>query len=642
MAVQQNQNQKIDQDKRQALPRLVADANGVVLYANDAFNTLTRRDSAIEKGENILNILIFQDMEDVFHGAWMGNDPEDVLAGLFDGEHHVSFGTGMRPVPLQFNWVDMVDGKRFLVASSIAENQKAVDDLMPMLGGEKPGGGEDVEYFDTDDMALNHFLDMSHEVLCTLQVDGAFEWMNDTFCAALKTDGTVLGQKTFVDLVHPDERNVVRQTLSNLNHDMDGQIVNLDCRMIASDGDVLSAQWRLKKTDGQIYCVGQDVTDIKRHENTLKQQQDKLLEAEAIGKMGHWHWRLGEDHFEWSDEIYRIFGQDRNAFIPTIDSMNTMIHSRDVSRIMQVFQRAMIENKDYELDFKINRPSGAICYVRLQGRCETDMDGDVIGLYGIMQDITQDTLREEDLREAKEAAERAYAAKSRFLANMSHELRTPLNAIIGFSEMIQNQLLGPIGNDRYLEYIGGIRESGGHLLDLISDILDMSKIEAGKYQLDLEKFSIAKVVRMAVHMMEGRAVDSSIKMIVDIDDEELQIIADRRALMQMLLNLLSNSVKFSGSNTQIRVTCRKHENFVQIDVADNGIGIPSHKLQTIMKPFEQVSSEYTRDHEGSGLGLAITKELIEMHGGKIEIESVIDQGTTVSIRLPYDASQERA
>ena len=307
--------------------------------------------------------------------------------------------------------------------------------------------------------------------------------------------------------------------------------------------------------------------------------------------------------------------------------------------MMQVFQRAIIEQNDYEMDFRLHRPDGEIKFIRCEGRCETDLDDDVIALYGIMQDVTEATKREIDLREAKESAERAYAAKSQFLANMSHELRTPLNAIIGFSEMIERQLLGPIGTEKYLEYIGGIRQSGEHLLDLISDILDMSKIEAGKYELHLEKFNIAKVIRMAIHMMEGRALDAEIKINIDISNEELNIVADRRAVMQMILNLLSNAVKFSKHGKTINVQMKEREEHLSIRVEDEGIGIPANKLASITLPFEQAESDYTREYEGSGLGLAITKDLTEIHGGSLHIESTIDVGTTVTIRLPYEAKQ---
>jgi two-component system cell cycle sensor histidine kinase PleC len=264
----------------------------------------------------------------------------------------------------------------------------------------------------------------------------------------------------------------------------------------------------------------------------------------------------------------------------------------------------------------------------------------VVALFGIMQDITERTIYESRLREALAATERAYAAKSQFLANMSHELRTPLNAIIGFSEMMQRQLLGPIGTEKYLDYLTGIRESGEHLLDLISDILDMSKIEAGKYELDPEDLNIAKVIRLAVHMMEGRAQDARIRIVIDIDDENRHIVCDRRAFMQILLNVLSNAVKFTRPGGEVRIECRAREDGALIRIQDNGIGIPASKLANITNPFEQAASHFTRDHEGTGLGLSITKELVELHGGVLHIDSTVGVGTAVTIRLPLDARRK--
>jgi two-component system cell cycle sensor histidine kinase PleC len=292
------------------------------------------------------------------------------------------------------------------------------------------------------------------------------------------------------------------------------------------------------------------------------------------------------------------------------------------------------------MEFRIIRPDGKMRFIQLQGRCETDEDGDIMALFGIMQDITERVQYERELKDAKEQAERAYAAKSQFLANMSHELRTPLNAIIGFSEMMQRQLLGPIGTPKYLDYINGIRESGEHLLDLISDILDMSKIEAGKYQLDVETFNLIKVLRLGAHMIEGRALDAEVKVITDIkSDEAIDITADRRAVMQMVLNLLSNAVKFTEAGGQVRIECERKPDFVAFKITDTGIGIPANKLQYVTQPFEQAANQFTRNHEGSGLGLAITKELAELHGGSIQIESQLGVGTAVTIRLPYDCSK---
>lgn len=379
---------------------------------------------------------------------------------------------------------------------------------------------------------------------------------------------------------------------------------------------------------------------LEAKEKELIRRETQLEEAESIGRMGHWYWKLGQDNFEWSSEIFRIFGLEEDKTEPTLFSLNDMVHKSDVGRVNQVLQRAMIEEKDYEMEFRINRPDGEVRYIKCEGRCAKDDEGDVTALYGIMQDMTERVLYEQELREARDRAERAYAAKSQFLANMSHELRTPLNAIIGFSEMMQRQLLGPIGTEKYLEYVDGIRGSGEHLLDLISDILDMSKIEAGKYDLDFQEINVNDTIETAVGMMQGRAQEEGIQVKIQKEPSpDLSIVADRRGFIQILLNLLSNAVKFSEEKDSVFVECYERDDYLALKVIDHGIGIPAHKLAQITKPFEQVSGSYTREHEGSGLGLAITKELAEMHGGLLAIESTVGEGTTVTVRLPYDASK---
>jgi two-component system cell cycle sensor histidine kinase PleC len=200
--------------------------------------------------------------------------------------------------------------------------------------------------------------------------------------------------------------------------------------------------------------------------------------------------------------------------------------------------------------------------------------------------------------------------------------------------MIQRQLLGPVGNARYLEYVGGIRESGEHLLDMINDILDMSKIEIGKYELYLEEINVGKIIRLAVHMIEGRAHEAQVHLITEDLPEDIQTVADRRALMQILLNLLSNAVKFTNAGGSVEIKCQCELGGVAIVVSDTGIGIPKDKIGVVTMPFEQLASELTRRHEGSGLGLAITKDLIELHGGTLEIESELGIGTSVTVLLP--------
>lgn len=514
-----------------------------------------------------------------------------------------------------------------------------------------------------DHMAV--FVTMGHDFLILMSSSGQIVECNDIFTQAVGYTSKELKNRSFLDLIYEDDKSAIQpifKTLMSstrdetcdsvpfLTHGPSLPVVNCECRIVTSKGDVFWLDCRIKLVEGQLYLVARDLTQAKVHEHELLRREQQLSEAQSIGHMGHWVWYVGDEKLEFSDEIFSIFGQTRDDFIPTIDGINNVLHRRDRGRMAQAFQRALIERKNYQMEFRIVRPDNNVRFILLQGRCETDESGDVISLFGIMQDITQRTQYERELCDAKESAERAYAAKSQFLANMSHELRTPLNAIIGFSEMIEKQMLGPIGTPKYIDYIVGIRESGEHLLDLISDILDMSKIEAGKYTLDLEEFNLLKILRLAVHMMEGRALEAGVKIFSSIPDgEDLPMRGDRRAIMQMILNVLSNAVKFTEDGGEVRLYCQvrhsgdlsigHNDDIIEICIEDTGIGIPASKLPYVTKPFEQAANHFTRNHEGSGLGLAITKELAELHGGNLIITSKLGVGTSVTMSIPRYPAQ---
>lgn len=524
------------------------------------------------------------------------------------------------PLMFQFDWITGADRRMYLVGAAVAEDPSHAD-------------------------AADAFMDLSSDAMLVLNAQGLVTKANQAFFAALGYPRDVLGRRAFVDLFQESERPTIRSNLQMLHCAGDDDKTpcrgaDFEGRMMTADNRILRMQWQPFKIGALYYCIGRDVSATKAQEKALERREKQLEEAESIARMGHWHWTIGQQRFEWSAEIYRIFGLDPKEFSPDFHALAARVHKHDRDRVNQAFQRAIIEQNDYDMEFRILRPEGEVRYIRCEGRCARDSSGEVTALYGIMQDMTERVAQEIALRDAKDAAERAYNAKSQFLANMSHELRTPLNAIIGFSEMMQRQLLGPIGTEKYLEYIAGIRESGEHLLDLITDILDMSKIEAGKYELDLEEVPVAKTIGLALHMMEGRGLESGVKICALKDvAQDLHIIADRRAVMQIMLNLLSNAVKFSRQGGEVQVTCQAREDDIVLKVIDHGIGIPPNKLATITRPFEQVSASYTREHEGSGLGLAITKELVEMHGGSMSIDSVLGHGTSVTIRLPFDASK---
>ncbi|HMN51751.1 MAG TPA: ATP-binding protein [Xanthobacteraceae bacterium] len=233
----------------------------------------------------------------------------------------------------------------------------------------------------------------------------------------------------------------------------------------------------------------------------------------------------------------------------------------------------------------------------------------------------------------KTRAEEASQAKSEFLANMSHELRTPLNAIIGFSEIMESGMFGSLGSEKYHEYCRDIRESGRYLLDVINDILDMAKIEAGRMPFELESVRLEDIVPEAMRVMSVKANEKRLACRTEIS-EGLMLRADRRAVKQILLNLVSNAIKFTPDGGHIRVTARSSGKAAFIVIEDSGIGIPRDALRRLGRPFEQVESQLTKTQAGSGLGLAIAKSLTELHGGRMRIRSIENVGTTVFLRMP--------
>ncbi|EWY42711.1 histidine kinase [Skermanella stibiiresistens SB22] len=243
------------------------------------------------------------------------------------------------------------------------------------------------------------------------------------------------------------------------------------------------------------------------------------------------------------------------------------------------------------------------------------------------------------LESALRQAELANRTKSEFLANMSHELRTPLNAIIGFSEMMVARIFGPIGECHYAGYAQDIHESGKLLLNIINDILDLSKIEAGRLELRLENIELGEIIEPCQRLIAERVEIADLRVVVDAQDlERLTIHADPTKLKQVLLNLLSNAVKFTPRGGTVTVAVRRlNDDSISLSVSDTGIGMTAHDLALAMQPFRQVDNSHTRKYQGTGLGLPLAKALAELHGGQLRVASMPGIGTTVTVLLPIAA-----
>jgi PAS domain S-box-containing protein len=260
-----------------------------------------------------------------------------------------------------------------------------------------------------------------------------------------------------------------------------------------------------------------------------------------------------------------------------------------------------------------------------------------------VRDITERKEIEAALQDAKTAAETSNRTKSEFLANMSHELRTPLNAVIGFSEIFMHEMMGPLGNEKYQDYASDIHSSGKHLLNLINDILDISKIESGEARMFEEEIDVGEIVNSTLRLLAERAATNHITIVAEIGTGLPLLCADERKLKQILINLVSNAVKFSNSGGEIviRVWSAMESGFV-IQVEDSGIGIALQDIPKALAPFQQIESDLNRSYEGTGLGLPLTKSLVELHGGSLNLESQLGVGTTVTVRFPASRITSRA
>jgi PAS domain S-box-containing protein len=311
---------------------------------------------------------------------------------------------------------------------------------------------------------------------------------------------------------------------------------------------------------------------------------------------------------------------------------------------LEKLERALIQRRAANLLLRSQRKDGKPFWNDMHVNPILEDGGHVAHFVAFITDASPRIRAEENLREAKHQAEIANRAKSDFLANVSHELRTPLNAIIGFSEIMQMQMFGAIGHKQYAAYADDIHSSGKHLLSIINDILDLSKIEAGRYQLHVDVVDVEETFEDCARLVRERAENAGLQIARQIDPTTPRLLADKRAVKQILINLLSNAIKFTPQGGEVMMAARPAgaPGWVALSVADTGIGIPPEQIDNALSAFGQVDNPFTRSQEGTGLGLPIVKSLVELHGGQFAIESAVGKGTKVTMVLPAQKADMHA
>ncbi len=480
------------------------------------------------------------------------------------------------------------------------------------------------------------------------------------------------------NIVHSDDR-LLQQQLENATEDC---IAPQELRWVGKDGQIIWTEQRsllIRDRDGQVMAmegIARDITERKKVELTRQRQalnertmneamsiftgnhnrDDVLAELlELLAKRQGYQTGAYLVYDERSKSLQRIVSHavDEEVLPQSIDLKDSQVANIVTGKAVQFIPREKTTR------FSFNHSSTAVIPVHYQDRLQgvlllgTDREtGPVdraflkrvstqlgICLYGIEQFeylktlSRQLTIRQKEIEKKNQELEQANRAKSEFLTNMSHELRTPLNSVIGFSELLEKQIFGEL-NPRQLEYVKDIWESGEHLLALINDILDLSKIEAGSMALDFSEFDLHDLLQGSLRMFREKALNKGIRLNMVMDENIGLLVADSRKLKQVVFNLLANAVKFTESGGEVLLSAALEGSKVTVSVTDNGIGIYESDMDKLFKEFSQVDGSLSRRHEGTGLGLALSGKLVEMHGGTIGVESAPGQGSRFYFSIP--------
>jgi cell cycle sensor histidine kinase DivJ len=326
------------------------------------------------------------------------------------------------------------------------------------------------------------------------------------------------------------------------------------------------------------------------------------------------------------------------------------VHVADRPAYLTALSRCRADNEPVAVEFRVRRTDveAQDDHVWVEMRCRPFEPGDErvktragAGVLAGTRDISERKAHEAELLRTRDEARNASRAKSQFLANMSHEIRTPLNAVIGFSEILNRQLFGAMKEERYRDYARLIHESGEHLLNVVNDILDMSMIEAGKFKIAKEAVEATALVQSCREILRHTAEKKGVALVTEVEPDLPEFMADKRACKQMLLNMISNAVKFTNAGGWVRVSAQLKDGMIALAVSDNGIGIPAQDLPKLGNPFVQADNSSRTSEQGTGLGLSVVKGLSRLHGGNFRIASELGRGTTAAVTLPFEPPGEK-
>lgn len=471
-----------------------------------------------------------------------------------------------------------------------------------------------------------------------VDLSGRWIMVNQHLCELTGYTEKELSKLRFQDITHPDD---LENDLRHVQNLVDGNTSSrkTEKRYVCKNGDILWANLNLtlvRKPSGEpdfFIAIVEDITHRRKTEKTVE-LLGRILE-DSLNEV----YVFDAESFKFTSVNYGA----RTNLGYTIEELEQMtplnLKPEFTHQSFAKMVQPLIDGTEEKIIFHTyhGRKDGTIYPVEVHLQYFAKEDPPVF--IAVILDTSERERMNEDLNKMVTKLEKANAAKSEFLANMSHELRTPLNAIIGFSEVIGNQSLGNVGFEKYIEYAHDIENSGRYLLDLINDILDLSKIEAGRYTLDCEQLDVSEVISTALALLKQRAEDKGVQLTADEADPALRLWADKRAIKQVLINLLGNAVKFTDKGGTIAVSTSHEGDIYKIRVIDDGNGIPKEKLKDLTQRFVTAHDGNLEDTESTGLGLSISTALVSLHEGQMDIQSTEGEGTQVTVTLPMQPSK---
>jgi PAS domain S-box-containing protein len=492
-----------------------------------------------------------------------------------------------------------------------------------------------VDAHDVPSSFARQLLDALPDPTLLIGKTGLIAYANQACLAVFDWLAEELDGKSIADLIAPGDAKEVLAWLSGerMCSEIESQPITARLR----DGRLLPADLSVSELPdapgGTLLCVIRDMGDVVKARKELNESRERFALAMSGTHDGIWDWDVRTDQVFITERIRELFGMESN--IGTAMDWLDCIHPFDQGPYINALKAHLKGETDFfSIDYRLKGDKEL--WVRHRGLGLRDQSGRVFRMAGSVGDVTESKQAEAKLKETLAQAEAANKAKSDFLAAMSHELRTPLNAIIGFSEMIHSRMLGPLGTEKYGEYAGDIMVSARHLLDIINDILEMARMDAGQAEFRPEPVDMAQVIDASLRLLHQRISHAGLSVTAKTFPELPKIMGDERRLKQVMINLLGNAIKFTPQGGSIVVEAKPVlSGRLMVRVIDSGIGIAERDIPRALAPFTQVDSVVARRYQGSGLGLPLAKAFVELHGGNLELSSILGKGTTVTLYFPF-------